>query len=436
MRPDWRTAPAPSGWEHCRLIDLMDLPQGQVDPRQEPYRSMVLVAPDHIESNTGRLIGKETAMQQGAISGKYTFRPGTVLYSKIRPYLRKATLADFEGLCSADMYPLCPQKDVTDPSFLLALVLSEHFSRFAEIVSTRSGFPKINRQELAEYTTARPPLPEQRRMAEVLDTLDDTILKTEQLIAKLKQMKQGLLHDLLTRGINENGELRDSERTPESFSESPIGRVPRDWQFGILEHWLAGAPKNGYSPQPVSKWTGRLMLGLGCLTPEGFSPLQLKNAPKFDNRLRVASLRDGDFLLSRSNTRELVGLAGTYSDVGHPCFYPDLMMRLEPLAQRTSSRFMELVLRSEPIRRQIQASASGTSGSMVKISGAIVRRLQVAFPPPAEQGRIMAVHQAASDRIASEMIEHSKLRLLKQGLMDDLLTGRVRVTPPLVEPPP
>ncbi len=72
-----------------------------------------------------------------------------------------------------------------------------------------------------------PPLPEQRRIAEILDTLDEAIRKTEQVIAKLQQMKQGLLHDLLTRGIDDNGELRDPERHPEQFKDSPLGRIPR-----------------------------------------------------------------------------------------------------------------------------------------------------------------------------------------------------------------
>jgi type I restriction enzyme S subunit len=69
---------------------------------------MILVAPDHIESKTGRLLQKITASEQHAISGKYLFKPKDIVYSKIRPYLRKAILASFSALCSADMYPLTP----------------------------------------------------------------------------------------------------------------------------------------------------------------------------------------------------------------------------------------------------------------------------------------------------------------------------------------
>ncbi|MBK8936883.1 MAG: restriction endonuclease subunit S [Polyangiaceae bacterium] len=79
-----------------------------------------------------------------------------------------------------------------------------------------------------------PPLPEQRQIAAILDTLDDAIRKTEQIIAKLKQVKQGLLHDLLTRGIDDNGELRDPERHPEQFKDSALGRIPKGWEVSHL----------------------------------------------------------------------------------------------------------------------------------------------------------------------------------------------------------
>ena len=98
----------PAAWSLEPLLKVVSLPKGQVDPRREPYSSMVLIAPDHVESSTGRVLVKQTAEEQGAVSGKYSFSAGDIVYSKIRPYLRKAILADFDGICSADMYPLRP----------------------------------------------------------------------------------------------------------------------------------------------------------------------------------------------------------------------------------------------------------------------------------------------------------------------------------------
>ncbi len=109
----------PLEWESDRLVNRITFPKGQVDPKVFPYRSWILIAPDHIEQKTGRLLELRTAEEQNAKSGKYPFETGDVLYSKIRPYLRKATLAKYQGLCSADMYPLKPRANLRSEFLLL-----------------------------------------------------------------------------------------------------------------------------------------------------------------------------------------------------------------------------------------------------------------------------------------------------------------------------
>jgi type I restriction enzyme, S subunit len=299
----------------------------------------------------------------------------------------------------------------------------EGFQRQLVRWSTGTTATGIQRAQLVRVPMLVPPGDEQDEISPVLSTLDAAIRRTEAVIAKLRAIRLGFVHDLLTRGIDENGAIRPAKQRT---IEEPFSSFPASWQSGRLEEWLSGNPRNGYSPQAVEEWTGRVMLGLGCLTSDGFAPVQLKNAPRYDDRLAAAELQDGDLLLSRANTRELVGLAGIYRDVGHPCTYPDLMMRLAP-ASRTSAEFLELILGSPSVRRQIQAAAVGTSGSMVKVSGAIVRQLRVVVPEPQEQARIVAHARSIKERVQCEERLALKLRLLKKGLSEDLLTGRVRV---------
>ncbi|MEI6444995.1 MAG: hypothetical protein WCO29_18165 [Nostocales cyanobacterium ELA583] len=86
------------------------------------------------------------------------------------------------------------------------------------------------------------------RIAEILDTIDEAIAQTSSIIAKLKQIKAGLLHDLLTRGLDENGELRDAGH-PEQFKDSPLGRIPKDWEIGKLRDFYSIPARNGlYKP--------------------------------------------------------------------------------------------------------------------------------------------------------------------------------------------
>ena len=191
----------PEDWQLRPLLTAVRVARGQVDPKIEPYRSMILVAPDHVETGSGRLLRKEIADDQRAISGKYLFQSGDIIYSKIRPYLKKAILADFNGLCSADMYPLRPAPDVS-AGFVLAAILGDRFTRFAESVSVRSGMPKINRTELAEYMIGLPPTKaEQDTIAATLRDMDTEILALEARRDKTRMLKQGMMQELLTGRI-------------------------------------------------------------------------------------------------------------------------------------------------------------------------------------------------------------------------------------------
>lgn len=130
---------------------------GQVDPREPAYRDLPLIAPNHIEPKTGRVLKLESAASQAAISGKYLFDTGSVIYSKIRPNLVKAALAPCRALCSADMYPLLPKSSIRG-EYLLEVLLSDDFTQFAVSGSMRTGIPKLNREHLIQYRCRVPSL--------------------------------------------------------------------------------------------------------------------------------------------------------------------------------------------------------------------------------------------------------------------------------------
>jgi type I restriction enzyme, S subunit len=195
----------PKEWKVENILDVVDFPNGQVSPLQYPYIDWILVAPDHIERNTGKLLARVTARDQGAISGKYVFDEGDIVYSKIRPYLRKAILANFYGLCSADMYPLKVKKG-NNSTFVLGIILGEGFSRYAESVSMRSGFPKINRSEFSGFECGIPNPGEQDLIATIMSSIDLKIISNEKNLEKLIKQKSGLMNDLLTGKVQVNNE--------------------------------------------------------------------------------------------------------------------------------------------------------------------------------------------------------------------------------------
>jgi type I restriction enzyme, S subunit len=93
-------------WRDVSLLEVAPIKASMIDPRKVAYRKMYLIAPDHIESGSGRIKNNATAESQKAISGKYFAKKNSVIYTKIRPYLMKAAIVYEDVLCSADMYPL------------------------------------------------------------------------------------------------------------------------------------------------------------------------------------------------------------------------------------------------------------------------------------------------------------------------------------------
>lgn len=196
----------PEHWEVRRLKSFSRINSGQVDPRAEEFNRMILIAPNHIESRTGKLLFTELANAQGAISGKYLVRKGQLLYSKIRPALRKAIIAPVDCLCSADMYGITFDRKIMSEKFALISILSDYFSKYVIDCSMRVAMPKINRDTLGITCMAIPPIEEQESIVEYIEKetvlIDKTIDRTEQEIELIQEYRTRLVSDVVTGQID------------------------------------------------------------------------------------------------------------------------------------------------------------------------------------------------------------------------------------------
>ena len=170
-------------WPKCRLGDICEVVAKQVDPRVHEYGQLPHVNGENIESGTGRITYLKTAIELGMISGKYLFEPGDVLYSKLRPYLRKATIVDYRGVCSADMYPIRFDRTIMEPQFAAWMLISDSFTKYADEQSRRARMPKLNRDQLFSYKASVPPLDEQREIISRLDKLFSASNKLNELMS-------------------------------------------------------------------------------------------------------------------------------------------------------------------------------------------------------------------------------------------------------------
>ncbi len=202
----------PAHWNVLRFQHCVSISEGQVNPEIDPYANMILIAPNHVESCTGRILALETATNQGAESGKYLCNAGEVVYSKIRPALRKACIAPIDCLCSADMYPLNGQSGLSN-DFLYWFILSEVFSCLAILESQRVAMPKINRESLKDVRIAFPPALEQLEIVSYLRSetlkLDNLMFEAERAVELLRERRTALISAAVTGKIDVSSEQRE-----------------------------------------------------------------------------------------------------------------------------------------------------------------------------------------------------------------------------------
>ena len=145
---------------------------GNMTTDYEKYADYPHIGIDSIEKGTGALKGYRTVREDGVISGKYIFTPQHIIYSKIRPYLNKVALPDFEGLCSADAYPILPNHSNCNRVFLAIALRSEYFLEYILQFSSRTNLPKVNRKEITGFRMPLPPLKLQEQFAAFVEQTD------------------------------------------------------------------------------------------------------------------------------------------------------------------------------------------------------------------------------------------------------------------------
>ncbi|EFH1508366.1 TPA: restriction endonuclease subunit S [Escherichia coli] len=157
----------PEGWEWCRIGNIVNIKSELVSPKD--YLNLYQVAPDIIEKGTGRVISKRTVKESGVKGPNSRFYKGQIVYSKIRPSLSKVFLAEYNGLCSADMYPLdC----YINPNYLLKYILSIPFLMQVKKAENRIKMPKLNSDSFYNIIVAIPPYNEQQAIFDKINSIE------------------------------------------------------------------------------------------------------------------------------------------------------------------------------------------------------------------------------------------------------------------------
>lgn len=337
----------------------------------------------------------------------------------------------------ADCIKLTPDPERFDARFVSAAINNHRTRREAEAKSSGTTRLRINLSALKTVHIWAPQFSEQRQIALILDTVDTAIAQTEAVIAKLKRIRAGLLHGLLTRGLDEHGQLRPPPtEAPDLYQNSPLGKIPRGWEVRRLEELAASAVDGPF---------GSNLKTQHYVAEPGVQVVRLQNidSGRFDNSDRAFISTDHAATLARHSVVPGDLLVASMGDDNHPlaraCLYPAWLkpgivkadcFRLRMNTTLAVNGFVMLFLNCPSTRSGPNLLGQGVTRDRVNLTTLL--SLNIYRPDVKEQERIVEIIAACDIQVSEEECALNKFRYLKSGLMADLLTGRVRVPESLV----
>ena len=375
------------------------------------------VALEHLAQGRPALLGWSSA--GSATSAKTVFYTGDILFGKLRPNLRKAAVAPFDGVCSTDILPLFG-KDGLDSPYLLHLAQWSRLQWHAIATSSGTKMPRTSWKQLGEFTFLLPPLSEQRKIAAILSSVDDAIEKTQAVIDQAKIVKRGLMQELFTRGLPG----RHSR-----FQRTEVGEFPRGWMFvplgQVVDVRLSGVDKKIIP--------GEIYVRL-CNYTDVYNhrvvgaDMDYMEATVTQREIDNFKLEVGDVVITKdSETPHDIGVpALVREEVGDLiCGYHLAILR--PSGSFLNGEFLHYALSTNIVKQQFRTCANGIT--RFGLRGRDIEHVRIPLPPIIEQRMIAVTCSSVDDIVEKNQAIMDRLQVVKSGLMPALLTGEVRVTP-------
>nr|WP_321396997.1 restriction endonuclease subunit S [uncultured Desulfobacter sp.] len=392
-----------NGWQIVKFEEIAQQCKEKVDRDNNPFERYV--EGGHMDSENLRIT------RWGTFGNDYVgpafhrvFRKGQILYGSRRTYLKKVALADFNGITANTTFVIEPQNpELVLPGLLPFIMLSDDFTNHSVLNSKGSTNPYINWGDIAKYEFPMPPIHRQKEilsLLEKIETCNQNIFNCEQTIEALYKQ---LLLKMFPNFFEKHSKSHQS--------------LPNGWKQIELGRLLVSVPESGYSANEISENSEWHVLNLNCLSKSGFVNNGYKSIAQKDF-IAGKEILDGDFLISRSNTKDLVGAVGIYSKNDKRAIFPDTMWRLNLRKDLILSEYLEGYLLSPYGRRQLIRIAAGTSGSMVKINKQSLKKLPVPTPSLDIQKQIISATKSLKSCWRTLLNRKNQFLTLRQSIFN------------------
>ena len=379
-------------------------------------------------SESGRWINHQSR-QFGDVSRGYTyFEEGDVLFAKITPCMENGkecyprNLVNGIGFASTEFHVM-RAKDNADPGFIYQWSIYKPLRLKASATMTGSaGQQRVPASFLESFKVPAIAKQEQTKIAKILSTVDRAIEQTEALIVKQQRIKTGLMHDLLTRGIDEHGNLR-SEQTHQ-FKDSPLGRIPVEWEVKPLKDLVDEPITYGIVQAGPHIENGIPYIRTGDMAGETIQVSELlKTSPQIAKSYKRSSVYPGGIVFALRAT------VGKVLPVNEELSGANLTQGTAKISPRDSvdSIFLLWAMRTSQVQKAIRLEQKGTT--FMEITLGDLRRIKLALPKEKYEQSVIGERLNFHERLRRNFLEQKqKLQSTKTALMQDLLTGKRRVT--------
>ena len=421
----------PKGWRLVTLSEVSDIKPSNVDKKIHANEIKVFLC-NYMDVYSNNYLNKQLNYSEGSVTNtellKFRLKKDDVIITKDSETpddiaIPSVVTEELKNVvCGYHLALIRPNsekiKGVYLSKALLTKICRSHFGNSAN-GATRYG---LTQRVIFSCPILLPPIDEQVEISKVLITIDQAIEKTEQLIAKYERIKTGLMQDLLTRGIDEQGNIR-SEKTHE-FKDSVLGRIPREWDVVTLKETCERI-QDGTHFSPKTSKIGEFMY----ITSKNirFGELELNNVEyvtkeAHEEIYRRCPVQYGDVLLTKdgANTGNI-----TLNTIKEPISLLSSVAYLRGKKGFVRNDFLFQSLSSENSQKIFRDQMSGNA--ITRITLQKINATKIAVPKPEEQKRIVLTLEAYDKLWMQEKENLSKNKLMKTALMQDLLTGKVRV---------
>lgn len=365
-------------WPSVALADVADIERNGMPPENIPDGTAYLGL-EHIKSG-GEILGQEVVKNGDLASTKFTFGSRHVLYGKLRPYLGKIALPDFEGICSTDILPVMPGENL-DRNYLAYFLRQPSMVDYANSRSTGVNLPRLSPKALADFKIPLPPLEEQKRIAQILDQADALRRLRTTALDKLNTLGQAIFHEM--------------------FGDP--GANPMGWPMGIVGDLLKGA-KYGTSGKANTEGQGLPILRMGNVTYGGRIDLSsLKHIELSDREFDKYTTRPGDILFNRTNSKELVGKTAVVTS-SEPMAIAGYLVRGR-VNESGNPHYVSGYLNSAHGKAVLRGKCKNIVG-MANINAKEFQAIPIALPP-IERQNAYARKLAASQREEASLVNSS-----------------------------